>query len=62
MIFFPHKKVKKRVLPKPRATLSAISKIWSRPAHIETLIEGKRKLYSWINGDFKEEVLDEVPE
>ncbi len=49
-------------LARARATLSAISKIWSRPAHIETLIEGKRKLYSWINGDFKEEVLDEVPE
>lgn len=38
-----------------RATLSNVSAIWRRPAHIETLVEGARKVYSFANGEFSEE-------
>ena len=38
-----------------RATVANISEIWGRPAHIETQSDGARKLYTWENGEFREE-------
>ena len=38
-----------------KATLANVAAIWGRPAHIETLVEGNRRVFSWINGEFSEE-------
>lgn len=38
-----------------KATLANLSAVWKRPAHIETLIEGVKKVYSFTNGEFSEE-------
>jgi stage V sporulation protein R len=38
-----------------RATLQNVSAIWGRPAHLETQIDGARRVFSFANGDFSEE-------
>jgi stage V sporulation protein R len=38
-----------------RATLANVSAVWKRAAHIETTVEGVRKVYSFANGEFSEE-------
>ncbi len=38
-----------------KATLQNFSAIWGRPAHLETQIEGVRRVFSYANGDFSEE-------
>ncbi|MBT3786564.1 SpoVR family protein [bacterium] len=35
-------------------TLENIAYIWRRPVHLETMVDGKAKLYSFIDGDTKE--------
>ena len=35
-------------------TLANIAYIWQRPVHLETLVDGKRKLYSYASDDKKE--------
>lgn len=40
-----------------KATLANVSYVWGRPAHIETINEGQKKVYSFINGQFSEEKL-----
>jgi stage V sporulation protein R len=38
-----------------RATLSNLAALWGRAAHIETTVEGVRKVYGFVNGEFAEE-------
>ncbi|MGZ3695758.1 MAG: SpoVR family protein [Bdellovibrionota bacterium] len=38
-----------------KATLANLAAVWKRPAHLETMIEGVRKVYSFANGEFSEE-------
>ena len=35
-------------------TLENIAYIWKRPVHLETIVDDKPKLYSFIDGDTKE--------
>ncbi len=38
-----------------RATLQNVSELWGRPAHLETEIEGAKRVFCYANGDFSEE-------
>ncbi|NUM88169.1 MAG: SpoVR family protein [Bdellovibrionales bacterium] len=38
-----------------RATLANVAELWGRSAHIETVIDGAKRVYSWVNGEFSEE-------
>lgn len=38
-----------------RATLANVSALWGRGAHLETQIEGVKKVYGFVNGEFSEE-------
>ncbi len=38
-----------------RATLQNVAAIWGRPAHLATLVDGAKRVYSFANGDFSEE-------
>ncbi len=38
-----------------KATLANVSAIWGRPSHIETQMDGNKRVFSWINGEFSEE-------
>jgi stage V sporulation protein R len=38
-----------------KATLENVSVLWGRPAHLETLSDNAKKIYTWENGEFREE-------
>jgi stage V sporulation protein R len=38
-----------------KATLANVAAIWGRPASIETVMDGNRRVFSWVNGEFSEE-------
>ncbi len=38
-----------------RATLQNVSALWGRPAHLETQVDGVKRVFSFANGEFSEE-------
>lgn len=38
-----------------KATLANLAAVWKRPAHLETLVEGVKKVFTFANGEFSEE-------
>jgi stage V sporulation protein R len=40
-----------------RETMRALSEIWKRPVNVETEVDGQRKLFSYLNGEFSEKFL-----
>ena len=37
-----------------RETMRALSEIWKRPVNVETEVDGQKKLFSYVNGEFTE--------
>lgn len=40
-----------------RETLRSLSEIWKRPVNVETEVDGQKKLFSYLNGEFSEKFL-----
>ncbi len=40
-----------------RETMTALSEIWRRPVNVETEVDGQKKIYSFVDGEFTEKVL-----
>lgn len=40
-----------------RETLRSLSEIWKRPVNIETEVDGQKKIFSYLNGEFSEKFL-----
>jgi stage V sporulation protein R len=40
-----------------RETMRALSEIWKRPVNVETEVDGQKKLFTYINGEFSEKFL-----
>ncbi len=40
-----------------RETMRSLSEIWKRPVNVETEIDGQKKIFSYLNGEFSEKFL-----
>ena len=40
-----------------RETMRSLSEIWKRPVNVETEVDGQKKLFTYINGEFSEKFL-----
>jgi len=40
-----------------RETMRAMSEIWKRPVNVETEVDGQKKLFTYVNGEFSEKFL-----